>query len=111
MNETVQICSRCLLPNTYPGIEFNEQGICNHCLEYKKPQLLGEAAFSEKINSKHGNKYDCVVGISGGKDSCYVAYLAKEKFNLRTLAVCYDFPFLVDLARQNVRTLESWKQD
>lgn len=59
----------------------------------------------EKISSKHGNEYDCVVGISGGKDSCYVAYLAKEIFNIRTLAVCYDFPFLIDLARQNVRNV------
>ncbi len=65
--------------------------------------MFGEAAFLDKISSKHGDKYDCVLGISGGKDSCYVAYLAKKKFNLRTLAVCYDFPFLVDLARQNVK--------
>lgn len=91
------------MPSTYPGVAFNEEGICNHCLEFKKPLLLGEAAFLDKISSKHGDKYDCVLGISGGKDSCYVAYLAKKQFKLRTLAVCYDFPFLVDLARQNVK--------
>lgn len=102
MNKKQQ-CTKCLIPATYPGTEFNKEGICNHCLEYKKPELLGEKAFLEKTNSKHGDKYDCVLGISGGKDSCYVAYLAKEKFRLRTLAVCYDFPFLVDLARENIK--------
>jgi hypothetical protein len=104
MNENLQqICIKCLIPETYPSTTFNQQGVCNHCLEFKKPELLGEEAFLEKIRSKQGDKYDCVLGISGGKDSCYVAYLAKEKFKLRALAVCYDFPFLVDLARQNIQ--------
>lgn len=96
-------CTRCLLPDTYPGIEFNEQGVCNICLGYKENELLGEERFLKKIGSKTGTKYDCVLGISGGKDSCYVAYLAKKRFNLRALAVCYDFPFLVDLARDNIK--------
>jgi len=104
MNEKAQQrCTKCLVPETYPGTNFNQQGVCNHCLEFNKSELLGEQAFLEKINSKYGNKYDCVLGISGGKDSCYVAYLAKKKFKLRTLAVCYDFPFLVELARQNIQ--------
>lgn len=98
-----QRCTRCLLPDTYPGIEFNGEGVCNLCLGYKKEELLGEEQFLKKIGSRTGTKYDCVMGISGGKDSCYVAYLAKEEFNLRTLAVCYDFPFLVDLARENIQ--------
>jgi len=102
MNKRQQ-CNKCLIPETYPGTTFNEQGICNHCLEFKKPELFGEEAFLQKVNSKNGTEYDCVLGISGGKDSCYVAYLAKAKFNLRVLAVCYDFPFLVDLARDNIK--------
>lgn len=96
-------CVQCLMPSTYPGITFNEEGVCNHCLDHKKPQVLGEDTFLQKIHSKHGSQYDCIVGISGGKDSCYVAYLARKKFNLRVLAVSYDFPFMVDLARENTR--------
>ncbi len=98
-------CVRCLMPSTYPDITFNEEGVCNHCLSYKKPEPLGEERFLEKIHSKRGTQYDCVLGISGGKDSSYVAYLAKKKFGLRVLAVSYDFPFMVDLARQNIRTV------
>jgi hypothetical protein len=93
------------MTGSYPGTEFNEEGVCNHCLEFKKSELLGEELFLEKISSQKGDKYDCLLGISGGKDSCYVAYLAREKFNLRALAVCYDFPFLVDLARKNIKTV------
>jgi len=100
-----QRCTKCLIPSTYPGTTFNESGVCNHCLEYKAQELLGEDQFLAKIKSKQGSQYDCVLGISGGKDSCYVAYLAKEKYNLRALAVCYDFPFLVDLARQNIKNV------
>lgn len=98
-------CVRCLMPSTYPDITFNDEGVCNHCLSYKKPEIIGEDQFLQKINSRHGMEYDCVLGISGGKDSCYVAYLAKKKFGLRALAVSYDFPFMVDLARQNIKTV------
>jgi hypothetical protein len=93
------------MPNTYPDITFDDEGVCNHCLNYQKPELLGEGLFLQKIFSKRGMQYDCVLGISGGKDSCYVAYLAKKQFGLRPLAVSYDFPFLVDLARENTKAV------
>lgn len=98
-------CARCLMPSTYPGLTFDRNGICNHCTSYVKPEPLGEERFLERIHSKRGAEYDCVLGISGGKDSCYVAYLAKRRFGLRVLAVCYDFPFMVDLARRNADTV------
>jgi hypothetical protein len=98
-------CAQCLLPDTYPDITFNEDGVCNHCLEYKRIDLFGEQEFLRKIHSKHAPQYDCVVGISGGKDSCYTAYLAKKKYGLRVLAVTYDFPFMVDLARANIKAV------
>ena len=93
------------MPATYPEIIFDKNGVCNHCLSYKKLEPLGEDQFLQKIRSQRGKQYDCVIGISGGKDSCYVAYLAKKKFGLRPLAVSYDFTFMVDLARKNIRTV------
>jgi glutamine---fructose-6-phosphate transaminase (isomerizing) len=98
-------CVQCLMPSTYPEITFNDEGVCKHCLSYKKPDLIGEDIFLQKIHSKHGLQYDCVLGISGGKDSCYVAYLAKKKYGLSALAVTYDFPFVVDLARKNTKAV------
>ena len=93
------------MPSTYPDIIFNDEGICNHCLSYKKTDPLGEERLIQKIHSKRGLEYDCLLGISGGKDSSYVAYLAAKKFGLRVLAVSYDFPFMVDLARKNTKTV------
>jgi glucosamine--fructose-6-phosphate aminotransferase (isomerizing) len=98
-------CTRCLLPSSYPGAVFDGDGVCNHCRAFAQTNLPGEEVFLEKIRSKRGARYDCVLGISGGKDSCYVAYLAKKKFGLRALAVSYDFPFMVDLARENIKTV------
>jgi len=104
-NNPNQRCTKCLMPGSYPHISFNAEGVCNQCRSYQKKELLGEETLLKIISSKQGRDYDCVVGISGGKDSCYVAYLAKAKYNLRTLAVCYEFPFLVDLARNNVKNV------
>jgi len=98
-------CVRCLMPDTYPAITFNSDGVCNHCLRYQNFETIGEDSFLQKIRSKSGKQYDCVLGISGGKDSCYVAYLAKRKYGIRALAVAYDFPFMVDLARENIKTV------
>ena len=98
-------CTQCLMPATFPGVDFDGNGVCKQCRDYRKRELLGEDALLERIRSRRGKQYDCIVGISGGKDSCYVAYLAKKKFGLRILAVCYDFPFLCDLARKNMRSV------
>jgi glutamine---fructose-6-phosphate transaminase (isomerizing) len=91
------------MPATYPGINFDREGKCNFCQNYRKREPLGEESLIDRLHSKSGGEFDCVLGISGGKDSCYVAYMAKEKLGLRALAVCYDFPFLVELARQNIK--------
>ena len=73
-------CTRCLMPSTYPNITFDSDGVCNHCLSYRKPEPKGEEALLQRIRSKSGETYDCLLGISGGRDSCYVAYLAKRKY-------------------------------
>ncbi|MDY7037225.1 MAG: hypothetical protein SV375_13800 [Thermodesulfobacteriota bacterium] len=103
MKATHQRCTRCLMPRSYPGISFDGNGVCNQCKEFRKKEVFGEELLLEKIRSGARDKYDCVVGISGGRDSCYVAYLAKRKFNLRVLAVFYDSPFYCKLARQNIK--------
>lgn len=98
-------CSKCLMLDSFPGITLDDEGICNHCRAFIKKEPLGEELLLKTLRSKRGDKYDCVIGISGGKDSCYVAYLASEKFKLRALAVFYDSPFYCDLARENVKNV------
>ena len=98
-------CIRCVVPETYPGVSFDERGVCNFCNATRHQEPIGEEALLRKLSSKKGSRYDCVLGISGGKDSCYVAYLARKRYGLKAVAVCYDFPFMRNLARQNVRNV------
>src|SRR4051794_37842099 len=94
------MCVKCVMDTTDPNIQFDEQGICNHCRKYD--QVIKESVFTgedgrrklnaiiENIKREGANKkYDCVIGVSGGVDSTYVAYQVKE-LGLRALAVHLD---------------------
>lgn len=94
-----QTCSRCILDTTVPDISFNSNGICSFCrihdsLEKTHPlDTNGNKKFSELIDEikqqGKGNEYDCIVGVSGGRDSTYTLYKAVE-MGLRPLAVHFD---------------------
>lgn len=93
----MRYCKRCLQPDTRPGIKFNDEGICYACLyEDEKKTIDWDERFFElkeiaddakRESRKRGNTYDCVIGVSGGKDSTFQAVYAKEKLGLRPLLV------------------------
>lgn len=96
-------------------ITFDEQGFCNHCTEFinKRAKYKYQGAASdqqlEKIVEKmkragKNSDYDCVIGISGGTDSCYTAYVAKQK-GLRVLAVHLDNGWNAEEAVQNIKNV------
>lgn len=97
-------CTRCIMPATVPGITFNEDGVCSHCLSYQNISYLGEKALEDIVNPlrNENNQYDCIVGLSGGRDSTFVLYMAKAVFNLKVLAVSYDNEFRNDHALVNM---------
>jgi hypothetical protein len=99
------LCKKCILPSNYPGITFNEKGVCNYCLDYKASEYLGEQAFVKLLDSikSKGNQYDCLIPISGGRDSTFVLYQMKNKFNLNVLAYNYDNGFVSSVARENIQ--------
>lgn len=109
------ICKRCVFDNHYiPTISFDEYGICNYCNQtdelierYGTGNSKGKETFEKIIERiKHdgrNKKYDCVLGISGGTDSSYMAYLAKEVYGLRPLAVHLDNTFNHAIATENIR--------
>lgn len=97
-----QICSRCVMDTSDPNIIFDDNGICNHCTgaierlkqpPYGLPSKEKEAALNQLIeNVKAAGKskqYDCIIGLSGGVDSSYVAYLVKQ-WGLRPLGIHVD---------------------
>jgi hypothetical protein len=88
-------CVRCIMPETLPGISYDGQGVCNHCRSYQVPGVFGEKAFLEVLDSVRGKgqPYDCMVPLSGGRDSTYTLYLAKEVYGMNPLAVNADNEF------------------
>lgn len=105
-------CKRCILPKSFPGLTFDEFGICNKCREHARKWNNLDFGRSEKViknifeaakRKKH--QYDCIIGLSGGKDSSYVAYLCVEKYQLNPLCVTFDNGFLSTEASENIRKL------
>lgn len=113
MQNEYRICARCLMDTSDPEIQFDEHGVCNHCHDYDrliKQRIIKGAAgllYLEKLveqikQAGRGKPYDCLMGVSGGVDSTYVAYVAKHKFGLRPLAVHMDNGWDSELAVKNI---------
>ena len=83
-------CTRCVLPETYPGISFDENGVCSVCLNWEKFKPAGEDELKKILFSNKRKIYDCIIPLSGGRDSTYVLYYAKKVYGLKVLAVNYD---------------------
>jgi len=117
-NNIYQQCSLSVMDTIAdPDITFDEKGICNYYYEYQKAAkenvFTGEAGIKniEQLVAKikeagKGKPYDCIMGVSGGVDSTYVAYLAK-KHGLRPLAVHFDNGWNSELAVKNIENLVS----
>ena len=99
-------CSRCVLPSSTPNITFNEEGVCNYCLSYQKFVHGGEDELIKLLDSHRGNeKYDCIVTISGGRDSAYVLLKLVKDYGMKVLAVNYDNPFTHPQATENIKNM------
>ena len=94
-------CSTCILPDTFPDIQFDDRGVCSLCAAHQPTPPLGEAALRRVRATTRGAAHDCVVPLSGGKDSVYVLYYATRVLGLRAAAVMYDSGFQADMAREN----------
>ena len=108
-----QICSRCIMDTSDPDIIFDEKGECNHCK--RADALIKQRTFTnvferesslnslvQKIKEEgKGKKYDCIIGVSGGVDSTYVAYEVK-RLGLRPLAIHLDNGWNSELAVSNI---------
>ncbi|MBP7507597.1 MAG: hypothetical protein KA807_07245 [Prolixibacteraceae bacterium] len=108
----MKICTKCILPDTFPGINFDDKGVCNFCRDFKGEEALKEEKqeyynkFLELIKQVKGRSdYDATLAYSGGKDSTYTLYLLKEVFKLRVLTITFDNGFVSEQAFKNIRTV------
>lgn len=116
VDRTYQICSNCIMDTSDSTLTFDERGWCDYCRNFEKniapnwhPDERGLAEITptiEKIKEEGKDReHDCLIGISGGLDSSYVAYVAKEKFGLRPLMFHCDTGWNSDLGVSNIQKI------
>lgn len=109
------ICTRGVWDSTVPGVEFDENGVSNYAKMFDKLCEIyprGESGKKEwativdriKADGKK-NKYDCIIGVSGGTDSSYLLHIAKKEYGLRPLAVNLDNGWSSDIAVNNIKLM------
>ena len=106
----LRLCTRCVLPETFPGIKFDDNGVCSYCHRAMVEEKLvaqreaARARFEELLKELRGRgSYDVLVGWSGGKDSTYILARLLMEFDLRILAFTFDNGFV---SRQAFRNME-----
>ena len=111
-----QRCTRCVMDTTDSKITFDENGVCDHCRNFDKnikpywnpnenkmDELL---KLADKIRrTGTGKDYDCILGLSGGADSSYLAYIAKEVLHLRPLIFVVDTGWNLNVAVENIEKI------
>lgn len=108
-----QQCNRCVMDTSDIDITFDENGYCNHCTDFfqfiskeiyqgKESDLKLEKLINKVKNAGKGKEFDCVIGVSGGVDSIYLTYLAKQ-WGLRPLAVHMDNGWNAKVAVLNIK--------
>jgi len=112
----VRRCSRCILPETWPGIRFDKEGVCQQCRQFERrwgpwlrdPAVRGRAfeTFLRAVETGRRlrrGRYDALVPVSGGKDSLEVLRIAREELHLECLAYTYDNGLMTPGALENIR--------
>ena len=112
VEQNYQMCTRCVMDTTDPEITFDEHGVCNHCHEFDEvtkrrwfPNEEGKRKLAEIVakikKTGEGQEYDCIIGLSGGVDSSYLAVMIKD-YGLRPLVVHVDAGWNSELAVYNI---------
>lgn len=105
----IRRCTRCVLPETFPFIAFDSEGVCSYCRSYRPRYehmhpTESRAAFVASLERyrRSGGGPDVLVAFSGGRDSSYGLHLIKKEFGLNPITFTYDWGMVTDLARRNI---------
>lgn len=118
LSPAYQICTRCVMDTSDPAISFDAQGVCSHCRRFDlviskawHPNEHGAAMLSAQLDhmraERRGQEYDCIMGLSGGIDSSYLALKVKE-MNIRPLVVHVDAGWNSELAVHNIERVVNY---
>lgn len=102
--DSFQRCTKCILPVTFPFIQFDDKGVCNYCNNYHLLTFKGEADFGKLVDNYRTtkkSKADCLVPFSGGRDSSFALHYIKKELGLKPIAFSFDWGMLTDLSRRN----------
>lgn len=113
---TIQICTNCVMDMSDSRIVFDDKGVCDHCNTYYKHTLPNwhvdergqrelQAIVSQIKEAGKGREFDCIIGMSGGIDSSYLTYIAKEQLGLRPLVFHVDAGWNSQIAVNNIEKL------
>jgi len=97
-------CSKCILPETMPFIEFDSFGICNYCKNYvarNSPRPLEELVLALE-DYRRAEGPECIIPFSGGRDSSFALHVASRVLGLRCVTYTYDWGMVTDLGRRNI---------
>ena len=107
-------CTKCVLPETFPGIKFNSEGICNFCTSFEGVEHMEgkKQEYRQKFKALLGDykgtgTYDALMCYSGGKDSSYTMAVLKEDYNLKILSLTFDNGFLPEQTLKNIDNVVS----
>lgn len=110
----IRYCKNCLYPDTKPQLKLDENGVCDACRWLKLKEKIDWTKrrkelekILDKYKSKDGKRYDCIIPVSGGKDSHYQAYVMKEEFGLNPLLVNFHPLDFTQVGRKNIENIKN----
>lgn len=113
----MRYCTKCVMPDTRPDLQFDSEGVCDACRSSERKFGINangidwkqrQADFEEFLKEYRKNdplKYDCVIPVSGGKDSHLTLYYAKVVYGLNPLCVCFEPTLPTDIGRRNLENI------
>ncbi len=112
---TMKYCKRCLYPENHPlNITFDEQGICSGCRIHEEKDQINWAEREQKLKkilatykNKSGNNYDCIIPVSGGKDSYFIVHMIKKVYGMNPLLVSYNKQYNTKEGIRNLSNLRT----
>lgn len=116
----IKYCTRCLFPETKPDLSFNDDGVCSACIaadeknkgidwEQREKEFYEIIQHYKRPDGEIG--YDCLIPVSGGKDSTYQAYFMKEVCGMNPLCVCFETTAVTELGQKNLDNLSKMGMD